>query len=188
MMCPHVVVLACGALLLTSCGKDEGEHPWSTGLDVTASVQSVSDQARREVCRSLDEHLTDSLDFYKLTRLMCSPGGILRASSTLVCEQLVAQCMAVNAPQPLLFGARIDQQKCMNNLVHCNSPVSALESCINRNVAHVLALIDELTCDRVGDRALMERAARTLGLNNAVMKCEDLSPACQNVIEDAVVR
>jgi hypothetical protein len=87
-----------------------------------------------------------------------------------------------------LFGTRIDQQRCMNQLVHCESPVSALEACINQNVAHVLSLIDQLTCARIGDRAALESAARTLDVSNAVTRCADLSPACQNLIEDAIVR
>jgi hypothetical protein len=186
----HVVVFACGAALLVGCPSKEEEvtGPWRSGLAIDATLAGVSDLSRRTLCKSLDDHLASTLDFDKLTRLMCSPGALLRGRTIAGCDFLVDACMRLNAPDARLFGERVDEQRCERHLVHCGSSVGALETCINVNVAHVLALLEGLSCDRVGDRAALEQAARSVDITKAITTCAGLAPACQNVIEDAVVR
>ena len=188
--CPFVVALACGAAMLVGCGSSE-QHaagPWRSGFAADASFSGMSDRGRQAVCKSLDTHLESAFDFEMVTRLMCSPGALLRARTADACEFLVNGCMRLNAPDPLLLGARVDAYRCVGQLVHCTSSVGALEACINQNIAQVHSLLDGLSCDRVGDRATLEQAARSIDITKVLTTCAGLAPSCQNVIEDAVLR
>lgn len=187
--CPSVVALACGAAMLIGCGSsEEYVGPWRSGFAADASLAGMNDRGRQALCKSLDTHLESAFDFEMVTRLMCSPGALLRARTANACEFLVDGCMRLNAPDPLLFGARVDAYRCVGQLVHCTSSVGALEACINQNIAQALSLLDGLSCERVGDRAALEQATRAIDITNVITTCAGLAPACQNVIEDAVLR
>ena len=185
---PPVLCVVAGAALLSGCHDDESRRPWDTTLNDDVNVASIGSEDKRNVCSSLEANLSARLDMTQLTRLVCLPSAILRASGNrALCQELLAQCIHQSTPSPLLVGARIDPERCVASLARCDAHVGALESCVNVNVSGVLDLLDDLTCSRLDDAAMRERARHALDVRGTLTTCADLSSGCRHFVSDVVV-
>ncbi|MDB4976670.1 MAG: hypothetical protein JWN48_5011 [Myxococcaceae bacterium] len=163
-------------LLSLGCGSDDNEPLYSSGVDASKTGTKLSDDDKRQFCRSLDQHVDVVIGFEEVARIACLPTALLFGGSKAGCEQMLDNC-AAGAPSPITVSARrsSEEQTCYTNLSMCEASVGTLEACVNVNVSLVRNVLETVTCARYGDTTAADRAARVM---NTAGSCAGQSSSC----------
>lgn len=160
-----------------SCGDDDGDRRYRSGLDDDdATVASLDENDREQICRTLDAHLEVTIQFDEIARLACLPGAILLGGSREGCEARLNDCVK-NAPPPVRVRAdATDERACFDSLADCNASVAALESCVNVSIDAALDFLERVSCTRYDDPTTQEMARAM----ETARGCAELSASCDD--------
>jgi hypothetical protein len=167
------------ALLSAACGDDKSSRPvYASGVDagVDASVSTLSDSQREQICSSREVYLNTSVNLDVVVRAACLATAIFIGGTPDDCQSAFDKCVAnrggdigvnVNVTSPFLGSA------CANDLRECDASVQALETCVNVNTGFAYEFLEAISCRGAGQAASMEQA-RKLGAQG----CATLGSSC----------
>ena len=83
--------------LLVGCGDDdEGDRPRyrsNVGVSTDTQVDDLDDEDLREICASLDAHVSANVNLDVVAHAACLPGAILSSADQDTCEQQLDDCI-----------------------------------------------------------------------------------------------
>lgn len=168
------------ALVIVGCGDDEDEgrprYRSNVSVSTDTTVADLDDDDLREICASVDAHVTAHVDLSVVAYVACLPQAILSSSDEAACESEFDRCVD-DFPDPIAVNARFeDESLCISGLRGCDATVADLDTCLNLNFDVVYDVVDTLSCGGTSEaeaRDAMERA-------NDLHLCADVSAACDD--------
>jgi len=167
-------------MMIAGCGddEDEGRPRYRSNVSVSTDtpVADLDDDELREICASVDAHVSAHVDLSVVAYAACLPQAILSSADQDTCEAEFDRCVD-GFPEPIAIRARFeDEALCVSGLRACNATVADLDTCLNLNFDVVYSVVDSLSCGGTSEaeaRDAMERA-------NDIQLCADVSAACND--------
>lgn len=148
------------AMLALGCGEDE-KSIYSSGLDDEKTASTLDDDEKRQFCRSFDSHVSVSVGFQELARVLCLPAALLTRTRE-GCQEVLDTCSR-NAASPITVDVRRSrEEQCFDDLDSCEADVGTLESCVNVNIGLARSVLESITCAKAGDPDAMREVNQVM--------------------------
>lgn len=177
------ILVSLTIFLHVACGDDEDGGVYRSGVeDEDATVSTLDEADKQQICTSLDAHLNVTISFDEVARLACLPSAILLGGSREGCLAQLDACVQ-NAPPPLRIRAQAtNPEVCYDSLAECNASVADIEACVNVSLDAAIDFLERVSCAGFADedvRSTAQRMQTAQGCADVSATCDDFGPLLQ---------